>query len=467
MTSKSLFFRRMKQDLEQRIWLPVIFFILAFLFLELPLISSIDSWQRLENYAEYVNTYLMNRFFSPGYAFTVITIGMAAVSALSGFTYMHSAKKLDVYHSLPVRRETLFVQQYVYGMIYYLVPMVIHVLLCLVICMANGLFGTAVLWQALWHILVQLLIYWSVYSVVITAVCLTGTLVVSVLGSVILMLYSLIVSLLKMSLMDRFFVTYYSLGDNIPAITPIHLITKMIEEMNWGDAEYLVYTDYMGYYVKLLMMAVIYTVIALLLYKKRPSEAAGRAIAFPVMEPVVKTMVVLPASIVSGFFFSSIFSVSAHFSWFVFGCVFGFVICCPLMDIIFQKDMKAAFSKPLQFVFNGACIVGIIVIFQFDLFGYDTYIPKKEKVESYAISLNGFSEIYLDYGNYYNYCLNNMEITDNESAGKLLEHAAEITRPVRTGALEAEEDGADRYTSLLVKFHLKNGKCSYRHYDKT
>ena len=57
-----------------------------------------------------------------------------------------------------------------------------------------------------------------------------------------------------------------------------------------------------------------------------------------------------------------------------------------------------------------------------------------------------------------------MEITDNESAGKLLEHAAEITRPVRTGALEAEEDGADRYTSLLVKFHLKNGKCSYRNY---
>lgn len=465
MTSRSLFFKRMKQDLEQRIWLPVVFFIIGFLTTELPLISSLNHlWERSDPEGRIMD-YLLGQFFTPVNGFIIITVGMSILSALSGFAYIHSAKKLDVYHSIPVKREALFVQQYVYGILYYLVPMVIHVLICLGICGGNFALTRAVFGQAVGFVVVQLLMYLVIYAVTVLAVCLTGNMVISVLGSGVLLVYSLILGILRSSLMDTFFMTAYSTGsiEDFPAFSPVHLIYKVIYIMEEGMEEYLVYTDYMGEYGKLLLMAAVYTVIALLLHKKRPTEAVSRSIAFPITEPVVKTMVVLPVSITMGYFFAAVFSYSDSFSWFVFGCIFGFIICCPLMEIIFRKDVKAVISHPLQLVFNGVCVIAILVIFKCDIFGYDTYIPKESEVESYAISFSEQPYIYGRNININTYRLENMTIIDNASTRALLENGAQITRKLRTeeAVLDVEEA---YYTSYVVKYQLKNGREVYRSY---
>lgn len=459
----------MKQDLEQRIWLPVVFFIIGFLVTELPLISQLNAWQDRADFAERAHQYLMGNFFTPNVMITVIVACVAVVSALSGFIYMHSAKKLDVYHSIPIKREMLFLQQYVYGVLYYVIPMLVHVVLCIAICAANGALGMAVLGQALGFYLVELLIYLACYSVVIVAVCLTGNLVISVLGSAILLVYSLLLVLLKSGLMNTFFETYYGSDayalTSIPAFSPVHLICNMIMDMSEGSVEYLVYTNHVGFYGKLIFAAVVYTLFALFLYKKRPTEVAGKTMAFPITEPIVKTMVVFPTAIVSGYLFTGIISNNGDFVWFLFGCIFGFVIICPLMEIIFRKDMKAVFSHPLQIAFNGVCVIGAVLILQFDLLGYDSYVPDEDKVESYAIDFGALDSIYSGYGDTYDYRFENMTITDNESTRKLLEHAAEFTRPLRRGELEAETEAGKVYSSYLeVKYNLKNGKSVYRSY---
>ncbi len=475
MMSKNLFFKRMKHDLEQRVWLPVLFFIISFLCMEIPLISEFDYlWSRAgrqsnmpsaEFFAQRADEYLLNTFFAPNSAILFLTIAMAVVSALSGFVFMHSAKKLDVYHSIPVKRERLFFQQYVYGVLYYIIPLIIHILICLGICMANNVLTFSVGKQALGCVLVQFIIYLTCYGVAIAAVCLTGNLVISVLGCVVLFMYSYILSLLKSELMDKFLVTSYLVDaqQGVWAFSPMHLLANMMMALRVNDD--FVYLSGMGYYVKFIFMAVLYTAIALYLYKKRPTEMAGRTMVFSMTEPIVKTMVVFPVSIFSGYFLSGITSGNNELAWFVFGCIFGFIICCPLMEIIFRKDVKAVLHHPLQLVFNGVLLGAILVILQFDLFGYDTYIPKENKVESYAVYCYNLANVNPGDGSAQQYSLDNMTITDNESTRKLLEHAAQITRPARTGKMEASEENDEaRYSAITVKYNLKNGKDIYRSY---
>lgn len=463
MTSKNLFFKRMKQDLEQRIWLPVIFFIAGFLLMEVPLFSRIENWKARTNFGDRMQEYLLDSFFSPAGVAMFLTIGMAVISAMSGFIYIHSTKKLDVYHSIPIRREALFFQQYAYGVFYYLVPMVLHVLICIGICAAHGILNVTVLGQAFWFIPVQLLLYLAHYSVVVSAVCLTGNLVISILGSGVLLTYSLILGVLKSALMDNFFMTYYSTDRmGIPAFSPIHLFVNLLQAMGDSNAEHLLYTEHMEYYGLLLLMAIVYTGLALFLYKKRPTEAANNSIAFPVTEPVIKAMVVIPVSFLAGFFFQSI-SYDYGFEWFLFGCIFGFIICCPLMEIIFRKDVKAVLKHPLQIVVNGALVICVLVIFKLDVLGYDTYIPAENKVESYAVSFGRQSYVYPAYGNTFDYCMDNMTIADNESTRRLLEYAAEITRDARTGSRDGYSEYSE-YCSLVVRYNLENGKEVYRNY---
>lgn len=467
MTSKNLFFKRMKQDLEQRIWLPIVFFILAFLVMEISLISLMEQWHEEWNYVEIAREYLMETFFAPFDGFIVLTIGMAVVSAMSGFWYMHSAKKLDVYHSLPVKRENLFLQQYVYGLLHYVIPMVLHVIICLSICGINGFLNGAVAKQAFGFALGQLVIYLACYSVVVLAVCLTGNIVVSVLGSAVLLGYSVILEVLKEEMMDKFFVTYCDINDvnraevSIPAFTPLHLLVNWVKDMD--DTIQFVYTDYMGYFVKFLIIAVIFTVVALFLYKKRPTEAAEKSIAFTFAEPIIKTIVVVPVSIISGYIFSGILFNDHELAWFVFGCGFGFLISCPAMEIIFRKDIKAVFAHPMQLIFNGACVIGVIVILQFDVFGYDSYVPNADDVESCAVITSDFNGITGTYGSSLTYRRDNMKIMDNASVRALLEYATEYARPAwREAKVDGRPAGGHHNRQMLVKYNLKNGKAIYR-----
>lgn len=469
MTSKNLFFKRMKQDLEQRIWLPVIFFIISFLTLEITLISRIELWQDRIDFTDRMARYLMNTFWGMDNAFSVVTICVAVVSAISGFAYMHSAKKLDVYHSIPVKRERLFLQQYVYGIVYYIVPLVLHVLICYGICVSNGMGNAQIAGQAIWFLLVQILCYLVCYATVVLAVVLTGNVVISALGSAVLLFYSLILATIKYNLMSKFFVTYYSTGDiyDFPAFSPVHLVLNIADTMIKQSSVYLNYGDYLWDYGKVILMTLVYTVIALILYKKRPTEAAATTMAFPITEPVVKTMIVFPVSIFSGYLFQNIASSDNEFAWYVFGCIFGFMICCPLMEVIYRKDVKAVLRHPLQLVFNGACVVICIVVFRYDVFGYDTYIPAEDKVESYAVYFSEMPNVNALYSNTIDNVFDNMAITDNQSTRALLEHGAEVTRPRRMGELVSADEFPSRYGNgnIIVKFNLKNGKSAYRRYQ--
>ena len=143
MTSKNLFFNLMKENTKQRLWTVALISLIFFFTFPVQtalLISSylsqdrIDAvWEREAQGVEVIKQQLQERYLS----WTAIDNGMlvfllivfAVVCGISGFAYLHSRKKTDFYHAIPVKRERLFTAVYLNGVLYTAVPYLISLLI--------------------------------------------------------------------------------------------------------------------------------------------------------------------------------------------------------------------------------------------------------------------------------------------------------------------------------------------------
>ena len=65
-------------------------------------------------------------------SFSAVIAVLAILTALTGFSYIHSRERLDFFHSLPVKRTTWFTTTYLSGLIIFLVPYMICCILTLI-----------------------------------------------------------------------------------------------------------------------------------------------------------------------------------------------------------------------------------------------------------------------------------------------------------------------------------------------
>ena len=488
MTSKNLFFKLVWQDFKKRIWCPIIIFLIYFLGMELRLFHYLD---RIEKYPSDYNytmkDYLANEFFAPSqnYTMTCLTIVIGVLCALSGYAYLHSKKQLDTYHSMPVKREILFLSRYVSGFIMFLIPAMIHTFASLLLGAAHGAFSVHGVVNAIGFLGVQILCFLLLYSITIIAVCLTGNMIVSILGTCVLAGYSTIISYLSFLMYEKFFYTFaYVSEEELLAFSPIGMIIKLHNyaheyyDMNGGFS----YGSILTYSMVILLAVVVFTLLGLWLYKKRATEAAGKPIAFGIAEPFIKAMVVIPVSIFLGLIIQGF--VSSHsFGCFIFGVAFGFFVIALVMEIIFRLDIKCAFCHWKQLVFNGVCVVLIVVIFKYDVLGYNTYVPSDKELSGCAISIEGLMDISLEermqkngyrYTSAMDYRFDNMNVIDNPSAMALARKAASgnLQRTVidyYEGIEETPEykeilEKEVGYREIVFQYTKKNGKQVYRQY---
>lgn len=488
MTSRKLFFRLIWQDFKKRIWCPILIFVVYLLSMEVPLLNQFDMMKRYPTELPYdMKHSLANDFFSPDGSIAVLfmTVVIAAVCAFGGYAYLHSRKQLDTYHSMPVKREVLFFSKYVSGLFMFVVPFALHIFLCLVIGMTNGAFSWHGIVNAAGFLVIQILCFLLIYSLCIVAVCLTGNMIISILGSCVLVGYSTILSYLKEMLCNKFLYTYvYSYGEEFWAFSPIGMLMKLFEdvneyrELNTGFS----YRCVVSYSFVIAFAVLVFTVIGAFLYQKRATEAAGRSIAFPITEPFIKSIVVLPVSIIAGFFIGDIAG-SSSFGWLVFGISFGFFVSALLMEVIFRLDIKCVFHHWKQLVFNGACLILIVVVFKYDVLGYNTYVPDEQELAGCAVSIYDLLDINVEkrserYGYQYidaqEYRFDNMNVLDNPSVMALANKAATDGLKLKEyDYYEGIEDSPEyeeieyqeqNYRLISFKYTKNNGKEIYRRY---
>ena len=388
---------------------------------------------------------------------------------------------MDFYHSLPVKREQLFAVRFVNGLLIYAIPYLISILYVYLICTIFGVMSMQIFLDAIFGFLWNLMGYIILYLSTIIAMVLTGKLVIAFFGIVVINAYAPAIYGLALLLQESFFVTLYTRSAdwediilNTRWLSPFSFYIGMIQ--NFYDSEASIVLEVLSFIV----MAVVLGVIALWLYKKRPSEKADTAMSFKISEPVIRVLIAIPVGVVAGLLLFAVqYDLDEDFAiiWLIFGAILGAFIAHGIIESLYQGDVKKCLSHKKQM---GVTIVVAVItplLFYYDVFGYDSYVPKKEEIAHMALSS---SELRFG-GNYFDekggwisgeeFALQEMQVTEFDAMYELAEFLSKETSEHRTGnffgynhyygSLEAKYV---RMNDYVIQYTLKDGSKVTREY---
>lgn len=377
MTSKSLFFKLMKEDFKTRVWTLAIS-ILIFFFSLIVATAMMISFNLYEGSAYSYKADLALNFISyidvKNPFFGMIFIVLALVMAMSGFSYLYSKKKVDMYHSLPVKREVLYFIKIINGILIVLIPFIICEIVASLLILANT-GEIIVITSALWSIVEWTLLFIMSYFLTVFSIMLTGNMLIGILACGFFSFYFPLISLVLKGYQSTFFDTYYTSGFIIENVLPnmsSFMLMFNIFELKWLTRIIIV-----------ILASIVFLFINLFLYKKRASEAAGKSVSFNVIKLPIKSMMVIFMSILMYLLGYEVMNDSI--GWGLFGLIVSGVITHCVMEIIYNQDFKKIFAKKIELLVLIIISIFIAAAFQFDIFGYDSYIPSASQIKSTAV----------------------------------------------------------------------------------
>lgn len=492
MTSRSLLFKYMKENTKQRTWSLALALLLCFFVFPVATALNISTIFRPENLnssglpaelalaqAQQDFTREMLRVYSmKGGALAFMLTIAAVVLAASGFAYLHSKKKTDFYHSLPIRREMLYAVTCLNGFLYMAVSYIGFLTIAAVMIRAKGVPFD---WGSLYLASVEHLCFFAlVYMTAIMAMLLTGNLVVGLLGTGVLFSWGPVICMTISAYFSEYFTTFY--GDDSFLLA----LSERTSPVAWY-VEACMSSQPGRMALGALIMAAVLFVLGMLLYRRRPSEAAGHAMAFPITEPIIRFLIVVPSSLLLGAMFHSMMYEDG---WTVFGLVCGLLLMSCIIEIIYHFDFRSLFAHKRQLLVSAVFVGVVFVIFRFDLFGYDRYLPATEKLASGGIYCDLLDpEATSQYHSTVEYTegwygvtfdampsstlAGKMQISDDQGlellhtiAAQGVHDAAEArARFLRGhGRYYEVEEGDTAFHNVTIAWHLRNGRTVYRSY---
>ena len=422
--------------------------------------------ERMLNMAE--NVFCLNGFMP------VLIIGIATLIGMQGFVYLHNKRQVDFYHSQPVSRKRRFLVFWFNGIVVFLVPYLINVVLGMVVAAAFGCINGAIFAGAMKALWMYLVLFLGIYHISIVAVLLTGNTLVSLLAMMVMLGYELAIRAMAVLMADSFFLTYGNDGEERildTLLSPIVTIYKYIVLGDNKQSYYWQYTDknytYGNTSLVLVVMAVGFGLLAFVLYQKRASESHGNSISFPKIKEGLRFALLLAFGSFGAYFIYHVAGENVAIG--IAGAVFLVVLGHAVIQLIYEVDFRAIRKKWLTAVLSLAAVIIIFLGHRYDWIGYDSRVPKQAKVESVYLTLiaEGFgdsnfvlpdgTEIYHE-----GYKRNQMRLTDLDTIYELLEQRENINRNIK------EFDGT--YNTIEFVFHMKNGDTQHRriyfHYEE-
>ena len=385
---------------------------------------------------------------------------VGVLAAMAVFSYLYSARSACMMHALPLRREGLFLSQYLAGLTMLVLPLAAVALVTLAVGMAvvPG-WGWS---QALPSVGIWLACMSGVclffYSFACFCAMFTGQLLALPVFYAILNWLAMVVNFLVTALMEQFFYGYQA--NYLPAwvefLTPVSLLRQACY---WGVRD--VYDD--GALVRGLAapqfvalyagIGVVFALLALWVYRGRQVESAGDVVSVPLVRPVFKYGVALCSGLCLGVFTTQILG------WYNTDSTAVLVVCVLLWTAAgyFAAEMLLKKSFRVLRAWKGCAAAMAVMAFLcavcvFDLFGVVTRVPDPDRVVSMAVDTSlGYpgSDSQL-----------NLVTSDREIIQQVTElHRAMVDERDRQG-----REAGDDYIALSVTYTLDNGATLQRQY---
>lgn len=400
----------MKEDMKRRIWVLALMFLAFFFALPVKLALVMEHARSMEflNYSDYepIKTLLPEHFTAEQYeavaAFfkkeivleeisygnglmVFLFLTAAVVLGVTAFSYLHNKKKVDFYHSIPVRREVLFAVLYGDGI---LIPAAAYLSGCILFTVAAAAYGVPVseFFGPMAAAFGMNLLYYSVvYGTVTIAMMMTGNKVVGLLGTAVFFGFVPLAAGLLGAFADQFFVTStgeFWYADGSPYSWAMRNLSPAAAYI-WSAASA---SDGIkaAEIVKAAAGVLAVTALSLELYRLRPSEAAGKAMAFPKSKAPIRILLVLLGGMAGGWFF---WTLQSQVKWGLFGTAAGILLVHCVVEIIYHFDFKKLFSHRMQLALCLGAGMLFFCSFRYDWYGYDSYVPAQEEIASASVDV--------------------------------------------------------------------------------
>lgn len=469
--------------IKRHIWLPVLAllgFVLAFPVTTALVInnfmSGYSSWERVPDWCMDLMAVWQ------GFSACIIVVG-AILSSFVLFRYLHVRTQVDFYHSLPVRREQYFFSNLLAGLLVFLAPYLVAILLNLLVLAVSGWLSYMPMGQYLQYIVFNILAYLLFFGCGSLAMQLSGTMPSAI--KVLLLTFGLAPLLSGMFEMMGacFFDTWVSFF--LPAsqaLLKASVLERYVFLSAIVDAGYSHPIPWQDWLAALLLICGTLGA-SLWLYLRRRSEAAGSTLAFAWQKPFYKYPLVVCGGLMLGVFFYLMGDSSLL--WMYFGAVLGTMFMALLLEIFIRSDFKAIKQGWKAALAASVAVCVLFSVYAFDLTGFDRKIPDGAKVQTVYISSNSLNSLigssyynvyYLDdqdyLENYWTFGLDNffkrtdmLHFSDSENVAAVLSMLEEAENT--NSSFEYYDyswDAPVLTDNMLVMCKMKNGSVFVRRY---
>ena len=498
MTSGNLFSKLMREDCKRRTWAFALVFLAFFFILPIGLALAMEDAANTQyyvynGYRDFVQdpsmplavyqekllelktkVVLSQAEFGNGMV-VFLMMAAAVVMGVSGFSYLHNRKKVDFYHSIPVRRELIYSARYMGGILIVGVSYLINLILMFGVALAYGVGTPGIAGAMAGGLALNMLFFLLMYAAVVIAMMMTGNMVVGILASGVFFFFLPAVMLLLEGYCEIFFVTTARnawTSDGSPFMWGMKYLSPFsvyITALDWKLDEIIKHVPELicsGFGVLALFF------LGMQLYRIRPSESAGKAMAFKRTMAPIRILLVLGCGLAGGLFF---WAMQSRLRWGLFGTVVFTILTHCIVEIIYHFDFKKLFGRKLQLVLCLGAGVLVFLSFRYDWYGYDSYLPAADEVVSASLELdidsgwlnnrsvlqNDQGEYELDYKPAYENIEEDMKLTDMDLVMPLAKEgrrSALLGRDERLGIVKAVPQarsvsyigGADGPTSVFI-----------------
>lgn len=481
MTSRNLCFKLMKEDLKRRVW-TIAMTILGLLFTIL-IPTAVTCSEYMENVGNWNDG---TRRRMAGNIVGVIGINGLAVFlllvvgvlwAVSGFHYLHNSKKVDFYHSIPVKRHVLFLADYLNGI---LVPAVIYLAVLapsVALAYRAGL-GSEMIGMIPWQAYALNMVYYSLlYTTAVIAMMMTGNIVIALLGTGVFWVYGPAVAALVRAYYEVWFHTFYETDAQLERFYQIVRYSSPFANYMYAIEDFNTKAFHLGTIAGVVAVTAALALLGYALYRIRPSETAGKAMAFKKTEMPIKVLLVIPLALAFGIFF---YSLRRTVVWLIFGTVCGTLLVHCVIEIIYHFDFRKLLSHKIHLAGCMAAAVLLSLAGFYDWYGYDSWLPDGGKLSSAAVILGyqddwvtygkpeapgtgGASGYYWEYESTEDYVFENMEYSDVYTIMELAKKGVQADKMSRADDWAA--DSNRQWARYTVLFQMKGGKKAARAYS--
>ena len=403
--------------------------------------------------AENLEPLLHNVIVDASVGSLVLAVVCGVVIPMAVYAYLMTPRSVGMMHALPVKRTTQYFSHFLAG---FGLLTAGNLLIFLLSVLAQLPFGV-VDWSALgqWLLLTELL---ELFFLSLGALCamVTGWLLaIPVLYVAVNFAALLLCSVVQF--LQRWFYFGFQYTTYPPFVQWLTPIIKLAEDVGFLDGEYITRNGIEVYWRSLSAQALptsaIYAAAGLallalgwLLYRKRPSEAAGDAIAFPWLRILVRWAVGLCGGLGLGLFLSSfVLGGSRSLAKLLLCQVFMGLLCFVAAQMLLQKTFRVFRRSWKELAALAAAMVALTLAIRADVLGVQYRVPDVPQVDNVRVMVSR-----CEGGNF---------LASDSTA---IETVTSLHRAI----LEQGPENADDSRVLYVSFYytMKNGQEIRRNY---